>query len=250
MENIIEVKNLHVKYGGSDAVHDVSFGLERGDYVGLTGPNGAGKTTLIKAIFGLVKPSSGRVILFGKHSEKFREWHRIGYLPQNLSTLNPIFPASVEEVVELGLLSSKKYPKRMDKNDRLKVSRILQELQIAKLRKRTLPELSGGQQQRVMLARALVAEPDVLIFDEPSTALDPESRDSFFRLIGKLNREKKITVILITHDTGNLGQYAGKLLYLDKKLVYFGSFADFCHSKKMGAYFGDLDQHIICHQHE
>jgi zinc transport system ATP-binding protein len=89
----------------------------------------------------------------------------------------------------------------------------------------------------------------MLIFDEPSTALDPKSRESFFRLIQKLNKQDNITIVLITHDTGYIGQYANKLLYIDKSLVYFGKFADFCASPKMNAYFGKYEQHIICHQH-
>jgi zinc transport system ATP-binding protein len=113
-----------------------------------------------------------------------------------------------------------------------------------------LSELSSGQQQKVLLARALVSRPKVLIFDEPSTSLDAKSRETFFELIEKLNEQNGITIILITHDTGYIGKFANKLLYLDKKLVYFGSFSDFCKSEAMRAYFGEHDQHIICHQHD
>ena len=125
----------------------------------------------------------------------------------------------------------------------------MRELGIFDLKKRMLSELSGGQQQKVLLARALVSNPEILIFDEPSTALDPESRESFFQLIQKLNKKNGTAVILITHDTGYIGQYANKLLYIDKSLVYFGKFSDFCQDEKMNAYFGKYEQHIICHQH-
>lgn len=249
MNSIIETKNLSVNYGQTEALKDVSLAIEQGDFLGLAGPNGAGKTTLVKAILGLTPVLNGKIELFGIAKEKFNDWGKIGYLPQKLSTINALFPATVDEVVMLGLLSQKKFPKRIEAVDRKKVNETLKELGIDNLKKRMLLELSGGQQQKVLLARALVSDPQVLIFDEPSTALDPESRESFFQLIQKLNKQKGITIILITHDTGYIGQYANKLLYIDKSLIYFGKFTDFCTSEKMNSYFGKYEQHIICHQH-
>jgi len=249
MNSIIETKNLSVPYGQTEAITNVSFTIEKGDFVGLAGPNGAGKTTLIKTILGLLPTSKGEIKLFGKTKEKFNDWGKIGYLPQKLSTINALFPATVDEVVTLGLLSQKKFPRRITANDQKRTSETLRELGIFDLKKRMLSELSGGQQQKVLLARALVSNPEILIFDEPSTALDPESRESFFQLIQKLNKKNGTAVILITHDTGYIGQYANKLLYIDKSLVYFGKFSDFCQDEKMNAYFGKYEQHIICHQH-
>jgi len=249
MNSIIETKDLSVNYGQTEALKDVSFAIEQGDFVGLAGPNGAGKTTLVKAILGLIPVLSGKIELFSITKEKFNDWGKIGYLPQKLSTINALFPATVDEIVILGLLSQKKFPKIITASDYKKVDEILRELGISNLKKRMLSELSGGQQQKVLLARALVSDPQVLIFDEPSTALDPESRESFFQLIQKLNKQKGITIILITHDTGYIGQYANRLLYIDKSLVYFGKFTDFCASEKMNSYFGKYEQHIICHQH-
>jgi zinc transport system ATP-binding protein len=193
--------------------------------------------------------SKGKIELFGKTKEKFNDWNKIGYLPQKFSTINALFPATVDEVVMLGLLSKKKFPKRITASDHKRVDEILYELGIRDLEKRMLSELSGGQQQKVLLARALVSKPEILIFDEPSTALDPESRESFFQLIQKFNKQNGIAIILITHDTGYIGQYANKLLYIDKSLVYFGKFSDFCASPKMNSYFGKYEQHLICHQH-
>ena len=249
MNLIIETKNLSVSYGQTEALTNVSFTVEKGDFVGLAGPNGAGKTTLIKTILGLLPTSKGEIKLFGKTKEKFNDWGKIGYLPQKLSTINTLFPATVDEVVTLGLLSQKKFPRRITANDQKRTSETLRELGIFDLKKRMLSELSGGQQQKVLLARALVSNPEILIFDEPSTALDPQSRESFFQLIQKLNKKNGTAVILITHDTGYIGQYANKLLYIDKSLVYFGKFSDFCQDEKMNAYFGKYEQHIICHQH-
>jgi len=250
MTAIIEVNNVSVQYGQNEALKEVSFSIEPGDFIGLAGSNGAGKTTLIKAIFGLVPISSGNITLFNKPHRTFTDWGKIGYLPQKSSAINSLFPATVEEVVLLGLLSQKKWPKQIRKEDKAKVEEILADLGISTLKKRMLSELSGGQQQKVLLARALVSSPQILIFDEPSTSLDAKSREAFFELIEKLNENNGITIILITHDTGYIGKFANKLLYLDKKLVYFGSFNDFCKSEAMRAYFGEHDQHIICHQHD
>ncbi len=249
MSTIIEIKNISVHYGTTEALKDVSVVIEQGDFVGLAGPNGAGKTTLIKALLGLLPISKGEIMLFGKSREGFDDWGAIGYLPQKISTINMLFPATVDEVVMTGLLSQKKWPKKITNNDHERVNKTLQELGIDDLKKRMLSELSGGQQQKVLLARAIVSEPKILIFDEPSTALDPESRESFFQLVQKLNKQNGITVILITHDTGYIGQYANKLLYIDKTLIYFGNFSEFCTSEKMSSYFGNYEQHHICHQH-
>jgi zinc transport system ATP-binding protein len=111
-------------------------------------------------------------------------------------------------------------------------------------------ELSGGQLQRVLVARAIVNEPDLLILDEPTTALDPETREIFFNTLQKLNKSKNTTIILVTHDMGSIGKYASKLLYLDKSIIFYGSFENFCSSRDMGSYFGEFAQHLICHRHE
>jgi zinc transport system ATP-binding protein len=249
MSVIIEAKNISVNYGSSEVLKNISFGIEKGDFVGLAGSNGAGKTTLVKALLGLLPLTSGKIELFGENEERFKDWQKIGYLPQKFSTINALFPATVEEVITLGLLSTKKFPKRITATDRKKARVLMMELGITEQAKKMLSELSGGQQQKVLLGRALISEPEVLIFDEPSTALDPNSRDAFFKLLQTLNQEKGITIILITHDTGYIGKYANKLLYIDRELIYFGKFSEFCADHKMKSYFGEHEQHIICHQH-
>lgn len=245
----LSVENLAFSYGSTDVLDNVSFKIERGDFVALVGPNGAGKTTLIKVILGLENKYQGQIKIFGMDAKNFDQWNLIGYLPQRVNTFNPLFPAIVKEVVGLGLLSQKKYPKKFNHDDEIKIANILNFLDISDLKNRPVSELSGGQQQRVFLARALVSDPELLIMDEPSTALDPETRQSFFKLIEKLNKEKGSTVVMITHDTTQVGQYANKMLYLDKGVIFYGPFADFCHSEDMEKYFGRFAQHLICHQH-
>jgi zinc transport system ATP-binding protein len=247
--SIIETKNIRVLYGQNEAIKNISFSIEKGDFIGLAGPNGGGKTTLIKAILGLIPIGNGEVKILGQDIKKFGDWSKIGYLPQKSPTINNLFPARVKEIVFLGLLSKKKYLKKITKDDRKTVDETLEDLQIKDLEDKMFFELSGGQQQKVLLARALVSEPEILIFDEPSTALDPLSRESFFKLVEKINKEKGITIILITHDTGYIGTYANKLLYIDHEIKYFGNISGFCDTDKQGHYFEKSDKHIIWHQH-
>lgn len=249
METILEVSRVSVSYGAREIIHDISFSAQKGDFIGLVGPNGAGKTTLIKAILGLLPISSGHIKLFGKDRHIFSDTATIGYLPQNHSGINPLFPASVEEVVLLGLLSSKTFPKIIQKSDKEKIKKILETLGISHLGHTMIATLSGGQQQRVLLARTLISNPSLILFDEPSTALDPESRKDFFQLIQKINIENKVTIILITHDMGYIGAYANKLLYIDQKLIHFGPISEFRIPESTREYFEKNNEHIIWHQH-
>jgi len=249
MRPVLSIKNLSFSYDSTEVLSGVSFAIDKGDYVALAGPNGAGKTTLVRVILGLEGKHKGRVEIFGKDLEAFSDWDRIGYLPQQVNVFNPLFPATVKEVVGLGLLSHKSFPKKFERSDEATILRTLDLMDIVRLKDKLIGALSGGQQQRVFLSRALVSDPELLILDEPSTALDPQTREHFFELVEKLHKDKGVTLIIITHDTAHIGQYAGKLLYLDKRVVFYGGFADFCQSKEMEKYFGPFSQHLICHQH-
>jgi len=246
---ILSIKNLCAGYRGTEALHDVSFDVQPGSYIGICGPNGSGKSTLVKVILGLLPPTRGEVALLGTQQTAFRDWQRIGYLPQGLQFFNPHFPATVKEVVRLGRLAGKRFPKRFDREDALAVERTMEWMGISHIKGCMIGELSGGLRQRALLARALVNEPALLVMDEPTTALDPETRESFYRLIYEMNREKQVTVLLVTHDTATIGEYASHLLYLDKRVMFYGSFDDFCGSEEMTGVFGEHAQHLVCHRH-
>ncbi len=245
----VEVSDLVVRYNGTPVLENVSFEIKKGDFIGIVGPNGCGKTTLAKAILGLVKPVRGSIQVLGQNQHGFRDWGKIGYLPQVSKSLHRGFPANVREIVATGLLAQKTFPKRLNRNDQKAVDEALDLLRIGPIATKMIGQISGGQQQRVFLARALVSKPEVLIMDEPTVALDPETRSRFYETITELNREQGVTILLITHDSGSIGQYADKMLYLDRRVIFYGSFEEFCHSTDMSEYFGESAQHVICHRH-
>ncbi|MDD5712510.1 MAG: metal ABC transporter ATP-binding protein [Smithellaceae bacterium] len=247
--DVLTVRNLNFRYNTAEILKNISFSVGAGDYVALVGPNGSGKTTLIKIILGLLAPYGGTVDIFGHGREYFPHWDKIGYLPQKVAHPNQLFPASVREVVAMGLISRKRFPRYLRRNDEEKIGAALGLLDITDLARIPFAELSLGQQQRVLVARAIVNKPDFLIMDEPTSALDPENRERFFALIQDLNRGGA-TIIIVTHDLGNIGRYSSKLLYIDKRLIFYGSFEEFCHSKDVTQLFGEYAQHIICHRHD
>lgn len=245
---IISIQNLSVEFNNIKVLDNINFDIYSGDFIGIAGPNGAGKSTLIKTILNL-NNYTGEIKLWNIPLNKFRDWKYIGYLPQSINQYPAQFPATVEEIVSLGLISSLQWPRILDKKSTQRIQEILIELEISNLAKKSIHDLSGGQRQRVWLAKALVAKPKLLILDEPTNALDPEIRKVFYQQINKLYQQG-VAIILITHDTSDIGTYAKKLLFLDTKIIFWGKFSDICNSKEMSQYFGEEAKHMICHQHE
>lgn len=249
MQAVVSAQDFSCRHNSAEVLSDLSFEVGEGDYVGLVGPNGSGKTTLIKAMLGLIKADKGCIRVFGYHPDEQEEWSKIGYLPQKHLSFNQGFPSTVREIVGLGLLAKKNLSSRNREADSEAIDKALELTNISDISRKLIGDLSGGQQQRVFIARALVNEPKLLILDEPTTALDPETRENFFTLVNSLNKEKNVTVIFVTHDMGTIGKYASKLLYLDKRIIFYGSFDEFCRSDSMAHFFGESSQHIICHKH-
>jgi zinc transport system ATP-binding protein len=245
MTAVLEIKDIHVKYGHETVLQNVSFTVEHGDYIGIVGPNGSGKTTMMKALLGLVPVSHGRIIF--PHELIKRD--NIGYVQQKQSGNDTNFPATVREIVSTGLIVHKKGIKYLTFRDRLLVDEILSKLHIEDLQNRRVGHLSGGQYQRMLLARALVSRPGMLILDEPASALDPRIRDDLFHILSELNINEKITILFVSHDIGSIGRYTNKMLYLDRKVVFFGDYEQFCQSKNMTDYFGYDAQHNFCWRH-
>jgi zinc transport system ATP-binding protein len=244
--SIAEARDLSVEFDRRQVLSGVNFSIMEGDYIGLVGPNGSGKSTLIKCMLGLIRSSQGDIFLFNAVPTVMKQRERIGYLPQRMEFFNPRFPTTVTEVISQGIIANRRAGINSGREE---IEKMIELFDLQGLKSRLIGELSGGQQQRVFIARALVNDPELLILDEPTSALDPEVRESFFELLHELNEKKKVTIILVTHDIGGVGQYASKLMYLDKKVIFFGGFDEFCESDNMAKFFGSASQHIICHKH-
>jgi zinc transport system ATP-binding protein len=219
---VVEVRGVTFGYDGHQVLKDLSLTVEKGDVFALLGPNGAGKTTLVRLLLGLERPRQGKIMLFGTEAEKFSAWSRVGYVPQKAISFDRIFPVTVEEVVLSGRFGRLGPGRRPGREDRRAADEALEALEILPLRKALLKDLSGGQQQRVFLARALAGRPELLVLDEPEAGLDGRTLESFYRLLGRLNREKGTTAVVVSHDTGAVARWATKAALLNQVLLYCG----------------------------
>ncbi|MBR5409405.1 MAG: ABC transporter ATP-binding protein [Clostridia bacterium] len=230
MEQLI-CKNLTLGYDGRAVSKNVSFTVNRGDYLCIVGENGAGKSTLVKALLGLNPPLSGTIEY--RVSEKKRA---IGYLPQH-SDVQRDFPATVREIVlsgNVGKMGLRPFYTRQEKEDaRFQMER----LGILELQDRCYRDLSGGQKQRVLLARALCATKEMLLLDEPVAGLDPLVTNAMYELISRLNREG-VTIIMVSHDIAAAVRYATHILHLGAEPVFFGEKRDYI-GTEIGKTFAD-----------
>ncbi len=226
-ETQIGIEGVDFSFGGTKVLADISFTILKGDFIGIIGPNGSGKTTLVKLMLGLLPLQSGKITLFGADVRDFREWHRIAYVPQKATNIDPAFPATVREVASMGLLSRKAFPKMLAGGDREKIEGALRHVGMDGYGGRRIGELSGGQQQRVYIARALASEPEVLFLDEPTAGVDQATQGRFYDLLGQLNREG-ITIVLVSHDIGRITRYVNKVASLNQRLEFYGSHPEFC----------------------
>lgn len=218
MANAIEVKNVSVFYGNSQALKNVSLTVQDGEYLGIMGPNGGGKSTLLKAILGLVPVTSGSVEIFGSDISANKKI--LGYVPQ-FSAMDKKFPISALEVVMSAFLKNGLHPFfRFNGEHREKAHEILKTVELDRLSGKQIGELSGGEFQRLLIARALAADPAVLLLDEPTASVDPASREKIYSLLGELNR--KITIVMVTHDLTAVSSHVKKLACLNQTLVYHG----------------------------
>ena len=214
MSALIRCEHVDFGYENHDAVIDVSMEINPGDYLCILGENGSGKSTLMKGILGLLKPTAGTLVV----DEELRRTG-IGYLPQQTAAQRD-FPATVYEVVRSGCLSHLGRQPFFSRADKALAMENMEKLGIAGLSRKCYRELSGGQQQRVLIARALCATKKLLILDEPITGLDPSAIQELYALIRKLNREDKVTILMVSHDVQNVVHQANKILHLQQRVLF------------------------------
>lgn len=207
---VIQFNDVAFSYGSVPVLENVNFHVHRGEFIALVGPNGAGKTTILKLLLGLERSGKGTIQVLGKSAEEGRS--HIGYVPQH-ADFDRSFPISVYEVIRMGRLHpSKRTWKKEDENA---VQRAMEQVEVQDLTARPYGALSGGQRRRVLVARALAAEPDILVLDEPTANMDAESEKRLFKTLGQL--KGNATVLIVTHDTEFVSTLTDRVLCIGEQ---------------------------------
>lgn len=225
MRPVFEIKDVNYSYPDKLALSHINLSIYHGDFVAIVGPNGSGKSTLLKLILGILPLQSGELIIDGEKDGR-KLYSKIGYVSQKASSGNTGFPATVFEVVLSGLTQKKKLFQRFNHEDKEKVKKILERLQITQLKDKNISQLSGGQQQRVYIARALISNPSILVLDEPTVGIDAKHVADFYDLLAQLKKEG-ITILLVTHDIGVVADTATQVVCLNQHLHFHGSVEEF-----------------------
>jgi zinc transport system ATP-binding protein len=220
---IIELRDVSFGYGGGRLVLEhVDFTVEQGEFVAIAGPNGGGKTTLLRLALGLERPATGTARLFGDPAERCRRRAEIGYVPQR-TQLGGEAPATVREVVAAGRLAGGALLGPLRPADRALVDLAVRRVGLGDRLRSPLRTLSGGMQQRAFIAKALAAEPSLLVLDEPTTGVDAESQESLAALLSELNRELGVTILYVSHEFGAVEHFVERLVLVRGTVVFDGS---------------------------
>ncbi|WP_297790303.1 metal ABC transporter ATP-binding protein [uncultured Anaerococcus sp.] len=211
---LLDIKNLKFGYDENLILDDINLSLDDGDFIAISGENGSGKSTLIKLILKVIKKDSGEIKLLGKPIEEFTAYEKIGYVPQVNDSSKISFPVTCKEYVSLGLYKEFNIFNMPTRKVIMDVKNVFQSLAIEKLLDKPFRTLSGGQQQRVMIARALVSTPQMLILDEPTVGIDAKHKEDFLKLLGHLNRDHGISILIISHEMELIKNYVTKTVYL------------------------------------
>lgn len=212
---VLAAQNLSFAYRNEPVLRDVCFSVSAGDFVSVIGSNGAGKSTLLKLLLGELSPDSGEILLLGTEISRFRDWPAIGYVPQGGTALADGFPATTLEVVSMGLYKKIGPLRPLGKRHRALAKDALALVGMEDYAGRLIGKLSGGQIQRVLIARALVSDSRVLVLDEPTTGVDAPSALALYELLRTINRERGLTVIMVTHDFARAAPYVTRTLCLE-----------------------------------
>jgi zinc/manganese transport system ATP-binding protein len=222
--SVIEIKRLSCAYDRATVLSVVSFRVEAGQFVGLVGPSGAGKTTLLRALLGGVPRISGTVRVLGREVRPGQPPAGVGYVPQ-VETVDWNFPVTVEDVVLMGRIGRMGTLPWAGRADKVAVGRVLERLGLESFARRQIRDLSGGQQQRTFLARALVAEPQILILDEPTASVDVKTRDDILHYLVDLNQEG-VAIVMTTHELNAVAAHLPWVVCVNRSVIAQGRPAD------------------------
>ena len=218
--SVLEADGVGFAYGPDAVIDHVSLSVASSEFVALVGPNGSGKSTLLRILLGLVQSQRGTVRLLGQPPDRLRERWRIGYVPQRPALAHHL-PASVEEIVEAGRLARSGWRRRLSSTDRDEITHALESVALLDVRRRRVRELSGGQQQRAFIAKALVAQPDLLVLDEPVAGVDAESQRRFRDSLVHLVTDHGTAVLLVSHELGAVADDLDRVIVLRQGRVSF-----------------------------
>lgn len=245
---IVSVSDVSFSYGDNQVLKDITLDIHSGDYVGIIGPNGGGKTTLVKLILGLLKPEKGAISILDKPIDKFTQWSKIGFVAQRATNFDPKFPVTVFDVVAMGLISGKGLLHNMTKHDKKAIDIALQSVQMYEHKNKLIGNLSGGQQQRVFIARAIVSSPEIIFLDEPTSGVDIQSQEEFYKILKRLNQDMGITLVLVSHDIDAVSSEVTEIICVNQTLVYHGSPKGFTESQHMNDLYSKGVKFIV-HRH-
>lgn len=249
--SILSVENLCVKANGHHLIENITFSIEEGSIVAIIGPNGAGKTTLVKAILGLMPVATGSVSLFGKPVKGSSFHSRVGYVPQRIE-FDRTFPLTVSELLGFTVPPIYTMPLFRKRKEKEHIDELLRTVGAHGLSERMIGSLSGGELQRVMIAKAIVNDPEILFLDEPASGVDIEGQEKFYDLVSRLNREKGLTVILISHDLNIVYRFADNVLCMNRKLICTGKPSETLTDDVIKSVYGEMMGAYIhsCHEHD
>ena len=217
----LELSGVDFAYGqGPQALKGVDLRVEQGEFVAIAGPNGGGKTTLLRIALGLERPTRGEAKLYGEPAQSFSDRTTIGYLAQR-TKIGLHAPATVRDVVEAGRAPLRPYG-RLRRSDREAVDQALDRVGLRELARRRLTSLSGGQQQRAFIAKALAAQPRLLVLDEPTTGVDVEAQDALGALLHRLHEDLGVTILYVSHEFGSVERFVERLVLVRERIVFDG----------------------------
>jgi zinc transport system ATP-binding protein len=213
MSLALQLENVTFAYGHAPpALRNVDLRVERGEFVAIAGPNGGGKTTLVRLVVGLEEPTSGSVKLFVR---------KVGYLPQRAQA-GIDAPVTVRELVTAGRASRTRLLGPLSGADRKAVRQAIDRVALTPQADRRLSTLSGGQQQRAFIAKALAAEPELLVLDEPTTGVDVEAQDAIAALLQRLRTELAMTILYVSHEFGAVERFVARIVLVREGIVFDG----------------------------
>jgi zinc transport system ATP-binding protein len=218
---VAEIHDGSVVLGGRPILRGIDLTVRQGEVLALLGANGSGKSTLVRSLMGLVPVSRGEVSLFGTPLARFRDWRRIGFVPQRVSATSGV-PASVWEVVASGRLSRRPFLRPLRKADKAAIRDAIAAVGLTERVGDGCSTLSGGQQQRALIARALAGEPDLFVLDEPTAGVDLQSQQAFADALAALVR-RGVTIILVAHELGPMAPLIDRTVVMrDGRIEYDG----------------------------